>query len=70
MGEHEITLADCYYAVARDLEQQAERWVNVAKMLNGIADEICEQSIAAIPPSPSPPNIPELVEDSPQRPLK
>lgn len=47
-----IELAECYYAVARDLAGHAQRFTETVKMLNEIADGICERESALAQSAP------------------
>jgi hypothetical protein len=40
-----LKLAEAYYATAQDLERQGTHYLQVAQMLSGIADRICEENM-------------------------
>ena len=45
-----LTLAECYYIVARDLESNAREQLRLAEQLNRHADVLCEQNIRETSP--------------------
>jgi hypothetical protein len=53
-----LQLADQYYEVARDVERQAQFMMETARMLNAIADQLCERNMrlklaaGELPPNP------------------
>jgi hypothetical protein len=46
MDNERLKLAESYYTVARDLMARGERLLEVAEMLNGLADQLCERNIS------------------------
>lgn len=40
-----LKLAESYYAVAADLQEQGERMLNTAEILNIVADRLCEENM-------------------------
>jgi hypothetical protein len=42
---HLLQLADCYYKVASDLEQQARQSLAIAEHLRTHADKLCETNM-------------------------
>ncbi len=40
-----LAMAECYYAVARDLQHSAQEQLRMAELLNRRADALCEQNM-------------------------
>lgn len=46
MSDERLKLAQSYYDVASDLAARGQRLLEVAEMLNCVADQMCEKNIS------------------------